>query len=151
MSGPWLNYHYCCFYYYFVFLRPHLRHMEVPRLGVQAELKSLATAIATATANGIWAASVTYATVHSNTRSLTHWARPGIEPVTSWILVRFVSPEPSWELLNLLDPWYSNCGPAAASPGSWIEVQNLRLQPRNSEPESVHPPENGLHIWFLQH
>ena len=24
--------------------------------------------------------------------------RPGIEPTTSWILVRFVTPEPQWEL-----------------------------------------------------
>ena len=28
---------------------------------------------------------------HSNTGSLTHWARPGIEPATSWFLVRFVN------------------------------------------------------------
>ena len=42
----------------------------------------------------------TYTTVHSNTRSLTHWARPGIEPVSSWILARFISAEPhreSWD------------------------------------------------------
>ena len=35
---------------------------------------------------------------HSNVRSPTHWARPGIEPVSSWILVRFISAEPRWEL-----------------------------------------------------
>ena len=28
---------------------------------------------------------------HSNARSLTHWARPGIEPAASWFLVRFVN------------------------------------------------------------
>ena len=38
---------------------------------------------------------------HSNTRSLTHEARPGIEPVSSWILVGFVSPEPQQELPGL--------------------------------------------------
>ena len=27
----------------------------------------------------------------SNARSLTHWARPGIEPASSWMLVRFVN------------------------------------------------------------
>ena len=27
---------------------------------------------------------------HSNVGSLTHWTRPGIEPASSWILVRFV-------------------------------------------------------------
>ena len=30
---------------------------------------------------------MTYITAHSNTRSLTHWARPGIKPASSWILV----------------------------------------------------------------
>ena len=40
---------------------------------------------------------------HSNARSLlTHWARPGIEPVTSWLLVGFVSAVPWRELLLLL-------------------------------------------------
>ena len=32
---------------------------------------------------------------HSNARSLTHWARPGIKPTSSWILVGFISAEPS--------------------------------------------------------
>ena len=39
---------------------------------------------------GIRAASATYITAHGNPRSLTHWARPGTEPATSWFLVRFV-------------------------------------------------------------
>ena len=33
----------------------------------------------------------TYTTAHGNTRSLTHWVRPGIEPVSSRILVRFIN------------------------------------------------------------
>ena len=37
----------------------------------------------------IWAASTTSTTAHSNSRSLTHWERPGIEPSSSWILVGF--------------------------------------------------------------
>ena len=35
---------------------------------------------------------------HSNTRYLIHWARPGIEPTTPWLLVGFVSTEPQQEL-----------------------------------------------------
>ena len=35
---------------------------------------------------------------HSNARSLTHGARPGIESATSWILVGFIITEPQWEL-----------------------------------------------------
>ena len=34
-----------------------------------------------------------------NAGSLTHWVRPGIEPMSSWILVRFLSAEPWWERL----------------------------------------------------
>ena len=40
---------------------------------------------------GIWATFVTYITAHSNAGSLTQWARPGMEPATSWFLVRFVN------------------------------------------------------------
>ena len=35
---------------------------------------------------------------HHNAGCLTHCMRPGIEPTCSWILVRFVSTEPQWEL-----------------------------------------------------
>ena len=35
---------------------------------------------------------------HSNARSLTHWARPGIKPATSCLLVGFVSAAPQQEL-----------------------------------------------------
>ena len=40
---------------------------------------------------GIQAASPTYTTAHGNAGSLTPWARPGIEPTSSWFLVRFVN------------------------------------------------------------
>ena len=40
---------------------------------------------------GNWARSVTYTTAHSNAGYLTHWARPGIKPTYSWILVKFVN------------------------------------------------------------
>ena len=48
--------------------------------------------------HGIQAASVTYTTAHDKTGSLTHWTKPGIELSSSWILVKFVNPEPQWEL-----------------------------------------------------
>ena len=65
----------------FVFLGLHRQHMEVPRLGVQSEQRQ------------IRAASATYTTAHGNTGSLTHW-RPGIKPMSSWILVEFITTEP---------------------------------------------------------
>ena len=43
--------------------------------------------------------SVTYNAAHSHTGSLIHPAGPGIESASSWILVRFTSAEPQWELL----------------------------------------------------
>ena len=46
----------------------------------------------------IRATSATYTTAHSNAGPLTHWVRPGIEPKTSWLLVRFVSTAPCREL-----------------------------------------------------
>ena len=45
--------------------------------------------------------SATYTKAHSNTRSLTHWVRPGMEPTSSWILAGFVSAAPQRELSNI--------------------------------------------------
>ena len=71
----------------YCFLGPCPWHMEISRLGVHLEL--------TSTPQPQWhrnqAVSSTYTTAHSNTRSLTHRARPGIEPISSWILVVFVN------------------------------------------------------------
>ena len=82
------------------FLRSHPWHMEVSRLRVESELQLMAYATATAMWDGV--TSATYTTAHSNTRSLTHGARQGIEPATSWILVRLISTEPRREFLNQL-------------------------------------------------
>ena len=57
-----------------------LQYMEVPRLGSN------------------WSGSLAYAAAHSNTGSLTHCSRPGMEPLSSWILVGFLMAEPPWEL-----------------------------------------------------
>ena len=56
------------FFCLFVFLGPHPKHMDVSRLGVQSELQPPA-----------------YATAHGNAESLTHRARPGIKPASSWV------------------------------------------------------------------
>ena len=69
-------------YFFFLFLFIAAQHMEVPRLGVRSELQLLA-----------------YTTAQGNSGSLTHSVRPGIKPVSSWILVVFVNTEPQWELL----------------------------------------------------
>ena len=46
----------------------------------------------------IGATSATYTKAQSNVGSLSHWARPGIEPMSSWILVEVVTTEPWQEL-----------------------------------------------------
>ena len=46
------------------------------------------------------ALSVTCTRAYGNHGSLTHWVRWGTEPLTSWMLVRFVSTELWWELCN---------------------------------------------------
>ena len=42
--------------------------------------------------------SVTHTTAHGNAGSLTHWARPGNGPTSSWMLVGFVTTESQLEL-----------------------------------------------------
>ena len=69
------------FFFFFCFLGPHGQHMEVSRLGVELELQLLAS---------------------SHLGSLTHWARPGIEPASSWMLAGFVSTAPQQEPETLI-------------------------------------------------
>ena len=70
--------------------------MEVPRLGVKSELQPLA--YATATGMPDLSRICDLHTAHGNAGSVTHWARPGVEPAFSRILVRFLTAEPKWEL-----------------------------------------------------
>ena len=84
------------FFFSLVFLRPPLWHMEAPRLGVELELQLPAYTPATATPNLSYVCDLH--NTHSNAGSLTCYARPGIEPETSWILVDFVNAGPQWEL-----------------------------------------------------
>ena len=80
--------------------------MEIPRIGVLAELQLLAYTTATAAPEPqpqqcqIRAVSATYTTAHGNAGFLTYRARPEIKHATSWFLVRFVSAVPPWELLK---------------------------------------------------
>ena len=69
------------FFFFFLF-GPHLWHMEIPRLGVESELQLPAYTIAPATPDP--ATSVTCTAACSNTGSLTHSARPGIESTFLW-------------------------------------------------------------------
>ena len=65
----------------------HLWPIKVPRLGVQLELQ-----LPQPQKCRIRAASVTYVAPCSNMGSLTHWARPGVQPVSSETLCRVLNP-----------------------------------------------------------
>ena len=62
------------------------------RLGVESVLQLRPTP--QPQQQGTQALSAAYTTAHGNTRYLTHWARPRIEPASSWILVGFISTVP---------------------------------------------------------
>ena len=76
--------------------------MDVPRPGVESELQLPPTAQPeqrgsephprpTPQLVAMPFNTLTYAAAFSSAGSLTHGARPGIEPALSWILVRFVN------------------------------------------------------------
>ena len=79
------------FCFVFGFLGPHSQHMEVPRLEVKSELQLQGYATATATPDLSLLCILHH---NSNAGSLTYFARPGIEPLSSWILSGFVTSKP---------------------------------------------------------
>ena len=56
--------------FFIIFLWPHLRHMEVPGIGVQSELQLLGYTTSTAMPDPSRVCD--YTTAHGNARSLTH-------------------------------------------------------------------------------
>ena len=73
--------------------------MEVPRLGIKSELQLPAHTTATA----MWDLSRVFDPHHSSQQPprLNPRVSPGIEPTSSWMLVKFVSAEPQRELPEL--------------------------------------------------
>ena len=54
-----------------------------------------------------------YTTAHGSGGSLTYWVSPRIEPTSLWILVRFVSAVPQWELSLFLNFLFFRAKPVA--------------------------------------
>ena len=79
---------------FFVFLGPEPQHKEVPRLGVKLDPQ-----LPTVQPQQLWirATSSTYTTAHSSAIILTHCARPKIELMSLWILVRFIN---CWDMMG---------------------------------------------------
>ena len=82
-------FYFILFFWSFISLGPYPQHMEVLRLSSNPGCSCQPTP--QPQQRWIQAASATYTIAHGSTRSLTHWAMPGIESATSWFLVRFVS------------------------------------------------------------
>ena len=78
---------------FFVFVFCLLRATLVVYGGSQARdpTGAVAASLCHSHRQKIRAESSTHTTSHGNARSLTHWARPGIEPKSSWMLVRLVN------------------------------------------------------------
>ena len=87
--------------------------------------------------SGIRAESANYTAAHGNTGFLTHWARPGIAPKSSWIPVWFIT---YWTttgtpicFFKWLYPWHMKV------PGPGIESkQQLRPMPQVQQCQILH-------------
>ena len=87
-------------YFFFFFFFGLSRAVHVAYGGSQAKglIGIVAAGLQHSHSNARSELCLTYTTAHGNARSLTHWPRPGIKTMSSWILVRFVSVAPQWEL-----------------------------------------------------
>ena len=81
--------------------------MEIPRLRVDLELQPSAYATATAMPDPSWVCDRPTQQLTATLNPLTHWARPGIEATSSWILFNFITPELLQELLQM----FNKCSP----------------------------------------
>ena len=113
-----------------LFLGLYPCHNESPRLGVELKLQLLA-----------------YTTVHGSVAFLTHWARPGIEPTYSRILLKFFTTEQQWELLKRLS--YGNCWCQVLQKhhGTWDFASALLVR-QTRRFSNVHVLQNGSSIYY---
>ena len=82
----------------FFFFGLHPQHVEVPRLRVESELQLLAYPTATATADSSHVCNLRYSS--QQCQILNPLSKAGVEPATTWFLVRFVSAAPQGELVS---------------------------------------------------
>ena len=127
------------YYYYFFCFFAFSRATPAAHGGSQARglIGAVAAGLCQSHSNaGSEAASVTYTTAHGYTRPLTQWARPEIEPETSWFLVGFVNhwattgtPSPGFERAAEGSCWLDlnlGSGTTTRLPPSFIQVWGVR-------------------------
>ena len=137
------------------FFRLHPRHVEVPRLAVEQSCSCWPTP--EPQQQKIQAASATYSTVHSNARSLTHWARPRIEPASSWKLIRFVN---CWAMTGTPSSGFNNMAATGVlareiwwTCGAWrqtgVGLQMIRTTGKGRNWSKIRPWVRGGAGWLL--
>jgi len=84
------------FFFFFLLLGPYPWSMEIPMQGVKSELQLLATATATAMRNLSHVCDLQLSSWQCRIPDPLNEAR--VEPASSYILVRFISAVPQWEL-----------------------------------------------------
>ena len=93
-------------------------------------------------------ASAVYTTAHGNTRSLTYWVMPGIEPAALGILVGFVTTGPQWELLHA---WSDSVSKHTCWQRWWVGVVKRKSTKKCWHVERKEPaaPEKGC-LWVTR-
>ena len=130
---------YCFPFLSFVFLGPHLRHMESNPSCLHGS-----TPQPQPQPRGIQATSATHTTAREDAGSSAHRARPGTEPASSWTLVRFVSAEPRRELLfPFLFPTTRGFPGLRVCP-SWFPAVSVWPQLLRDEPHFLAPGRPAL-------
>ena len=86
------------FFFFFLLFFFFLRATPKANVGSQARGLMAAAAAGLCTATVMWDWSCVCDLQYSSWQLPTHWARPGIMLVSSWILVRFITTEPQREL-----------------------------------------------------
>ena len=79
---------------------------------------------------------------------LTCWARPGIEPASSWMLARFLSAEPQWGLCQIfIKSW------TCPIPGHVLSAKRTAVNKEGTIPWSLYPKcreTDNKQIYFRQ-
>ena len=91
----------------FCFLGLQVQHMEGPGLRVKSELQLLA--YTTAKQDPSRVCDLYHSSQQCWIRNPLSEARDRTGPASSWILVRFASPEPQWELLFMYLKFFQVC------------------------------------------
>ena len=95
------------FFFFFVFLRLHTWHMGSS--WARGRIGAVAASLYHSHSKAGSELCLNPLSKDLNARSLTHWAKLGIKPISSWILVKFITAEPWWELpitfLSLVLTW----------------------------------------------